>query len=293
MGKKILAIVAVFVCFLLVINGDGFNPEKKLLKSLEAYSKNNNCYYNASVSFKFMDLTDMTQRIEEYKKDGNYYSKYYKYHTMPTVINVKGDEMTYSENPYIVVSGSAQESKDENGLYWINKIKPEDILKNSVKKIKKPDSINAQCDMYSAKYKNVTDLEICVNKEDFPVYMKFKNLEYFTDLFNIVQLNSVTKGKGDVVVELSDIKINPTLNPSFEIKSRGIKMTVQDMKSSMQSSMQNYHEVDKSLGELKNISKDLQKMYEDGNYEPVDYSPSAVEKRNAERQKAFDEAMKD
>lgn len=290
--KIILAIVAVFVCILVIINA-GSNPEKNLMDSLEAYNKANNCYYNVTMNFKFMDLNDMSQRIEEYKKDGNYYSKYYKYHTMPTLVNVAGDETKYSENPYLAVSGSTQESKDEKGLFWLNKIKPEDILKNSVKKIKKPDSVNAECKMYSAKYKNVTDLEICVNKENFPVYMKFKNLDYFTDLFDIVQLDSVTRGKGEVVVELSDIRNNASVNPSFEIKPKGINMTVQELKASMQSQRSNFQKMNKSLGELKDMSKDLQKMYDDGDYEPVDYSPAAVQKRNAERQKMFDEAMKD
>ena len=245
------------------------DPSLELISKLEKFQKLENIYYQSEINFKFMDLQDTTIIIKQFKRGDDYNAKIISpLSKTQNIVQVKDGKLSY-EQVYMMVEGTADESKYDKSFFWFDKIDPRDIERSSVKKIKTPNELkNKKCKMFSAKLaESGTDFDICIGKENVPVYIKYYDVKKFIPLlYNINPITSVTQNSGDVVVNITDIQLKPEYDRSFNMPARkkfAIRLNVSDIKAELERQKAQYAEVNKSMKELQTITKDLKKITED------------------------------
>lgn len=225
--KKLLIFLSLSLIVLSFFAYKTADPAIELTKKLTKFSQMDNIYYQSE--FKFNDSKDASMIIKQFRRGGNYNAKIiFPLSKFQNVVVVKDGMLSYKQM-FMIIEGSVEESKKSRSLFWFDKINPEDIKNSYVKKIKTSNKI---CTMYNVQMKNGRLFDICVNKENFPVYIKYYNLTNFTPL--LFDINSSAKKQSeDVIIEISDIQINPLYDSSFDLPNESkfaIKTKVKDIK---------------------------------------------------------------
>lgn len=257
--KKILIFLFIAIGFItffgyLVNENDGSN----LLKKLDKFEKIENLYYESQFDFKLMGMQDVEMIIKQYKNGNNYNAKKIS-PLSKTSVNLKVENGILSfEQSGVIVEGSVEESKADRSLFWLDKLSSKDILSDSIKKIKTPKDFEAgKCDMYSARLKEtMSNFDICINKDNIPVYAKYYNMKNFIPLlFDTNPITNLTKNSGDVIVKVADIRFNPEYDSSFDMPEQSDPdkiMNVKDVKRIFERQKSQYDKLNKSVKMWKN-----------------------------------------
>ena len=244
------------------------NDGNKLLKKLDKFEKLDNIYYESKISFKYMNLQDVDMLFKQYKRGNNYnVKKISPLSKGEFIFKVEDGKLSFVQND-MMIEGTAEESKADKNIFWFDKITSKEIEPGSIKKIKTPEFLLAQkCDMYSAKLHNtMKDVDICMNKKNIPVYFKYYDVSDFISIpFDINPIKSMIKNSGDVVVNVSDIEVNPEYDSSFDmpkLPENGSVYDVKDIKRNFSRQNVKYTNINSRIDQIKKESQNLQDMQE-------------------------------
>ena len=260
-------ILIVLFIGLVLISVFGFyanlNDGHNLLKKLDKFEQIDKLYYQSQFSFKLADTQDVKIIVKQYKRDNNYNAQAI-FPQSDIVINLekKGGILSFEQDE-VLIRGSIGESKEDKSIFWLDKLTADDILPDSIKKIKTPADFEAgECDMYSAKLKaTMTNVDICINKDNVPVYFKYYDYKNFTPLpFNINSKANLKKYNGNIIIRISDIKFNSDYDSSFDMHDESkLKeiIEVKEIKSILEPKKPQSDEIKNSTQELNNDDKNV------------------------------------
>lgn len=262
MKKFLILLVILGVC--VYIFKDELNPKGALINKLNKFNEIENIYYQTDISYKFLGQQETTITLKQFKKGNNYNAKF----SNPMMrseanLELKNGNIRYNEY-FMTVEGSVNESKADKSFFWLDKITSDDINKDTIKKLETPDNLSTlNCKMYSSELKkDKNKIDICINKENIPVYIKYYNIDFIPLLFSTNPITSLTEHKGDVILKLTDIKLNPAYDTSFDVKTSkyGLTMTVKELKDQIAEQQAMFNEINESMDDLKSLMNDLNNL---------------------------------
>ncbi len=251
-----VGLISAFGCY--VSLNDGHN----LLKKLDKFEDIDNLYYQSQFRFKIHNNQDVDMIVKQYKKLNNYFAQNASsLSDDPTNIEVNNGILSFDQGE-VIVKGSVEESEKDRSIFWLDKLTSDDVIPDSIKKIKTPKNFEAgKCDMYSAKHKiYMCDFDICMNKNNVPVYIKYYNFKKFIPfLFDINLPTNSQRSSGDIIIKVTDIKFNSEYDSSFDLdedsESKEI-LDVKEIKKALELQKSQINKLDNSVKELEEQSDD-------------------------------------
>ncbi len=221
MIKKVLIISIIAFAVIGYLIKDIVDPKTALLSKLDKFAKSDNLYYEADIKYKHMGMVYNTITIKQYKNRDNYRAIMINpLSKEKTVFNVTEDNIRFLDKD-VTYEGSREKSLIDKSIFWLDKIKSDDLNKDTIKKIQPSEEVitmGLKCTMYTAKLKdNNKNIDICIDNY-IPVFIKYsKANDFLPALFNIKLNEYHKKSNGDVTIILKNIINNPKYDKSFDL----------------------------------------------------------------------------
>ena len=245
-------------------------PERALLSKLNNYQNQDNVY--SEVLYKIDEEEPI--KVQQYKFQGEYYAKYYPFSGVPLIVNTKDEKVLFG-NDYLASSVSQEYSREENSLFWFDKITSKDIQKGSVKR----DKDSKEGYVYTALLKDETPVKVTFFN-GLLKKIEYYNIKYSTQIVNLISVGEDEK-RSDVILEVVDYKTDVQPSEDFTISEKANIITLRELRETMSEEMED--EEENIFAQIKNAFTEFQESFNEdegddeanrGTINPIEFSES-------------------